>query len=91
LDEIARISDRQNGLYTTEFGALLRYRVADGGELGFGYRHVGFYNDNTGADEERLRSRSSSHTVASRDGYGSTNGLILEDPGRFQDPPAVSL
>jgi hypothetical protein len=55
LEEIARISDRQNRLYTTEFGALLGYRVADGVELGFGYRHVGFYNDNTGADEERLR------------------------------------
>ena len=55
LEEIARISNRQDGLYTTEFGALLGYQVANGVELGFGYRHVGFYNGNTGADEERLR------------------------------------
>lgn len=55
LEEIARTSDRQDGLYTTEFGVLLGYRVTNGVDLGFGYRHVGFYNGNTGADEERLR------------------------------------
>ena len=55
LEEIARISDRQRGLYTTEFGALVGWQVAKGVELGFGYRHVGFYNGNTAPDEERLR------------------------------------
>lgn len=55
LEEIARVSDHQDGLYTTELGALLGYQVASGVELGFGYRHVGFYNGNTGADEERFR------------------------------------
>ena len=55
LEEIARISDRQGGLYTTEFGGLLGWRVANGVELGLGYRHVGFYNRNLAPDEERIR------------------------------------
>jgi len=55
VEQIARISDRQGGLYTTEFGGLLGWQVAKGVELGFGYRHVGFYNGNTAPDEERLR------------------------------------
>lgn len=55
LEEIARISDRQGGLYTTEFGGLIGLRVADGVELGIGYRRVGFYNGNTSADENRFR------------------------------------
>lgn len=54
-EEIARISDRQGGLYTTEFGALLGYQVANRFDLGFGYRRVGTFNGNTGADEERVR------------------------------------
>ncbi len=55
VEQIARWSDRQGGLYTTEYGALLSHKVAKGVELGIGYRHVGFFNANTGADEERLR------------------------------------
>jgi hypothetical protein len=55
LEQIARFSDRQDGLYTTEFGALIGQRVSKNLELGFGYRHVGFYNGNTGADEDRFR------------------------------------
>lgn len=55
LEEIARTSDRQSGIYTTEFGVLLGWRVADGVELGIGYRRVGFYNANTAPDENRLR------------------------------------
>jgi len=55
VEQIARISDRQGGLYTTEFGGLLGWQVAKGVEIGFGYRHVGFYNGNTAPDEERLR------------------------------------
>src|SRR6476469_4823445 len=55
LEQIARWSDHQGGVYTTEYGALLSHEVAKGVELGFGYRHVGFFNANTGADEERLR------------------------------------
>ena len=55
LEQIARWSDRQDGLYQTEFGALLGVRVARGVELGVGYRKVGAHNGNTGADEDRLR------------------------------------
>lgn len=55
LEQIARFSDRQDGLYTTEIGALIGQRVSKNFELGFGYRHVGFYNGNTGRDEDRFR------------------------------------
>lgn len=55
LEQIARGSERQDGLYQTEFGGLLGYRVAKGIELGFGYRKVGAHNGNDSADEDRLR------------------------------------
>lgn len=55
LEQIGRFSDRQEGLYQTEFGGLLGWRVADGVELGVGYRKVGFHNANTAANEDRLR------------------------------------
>ena len=55
LEQIARFSDRQDGLYQTEFGALLGLKVRKGIELGFGYRKVGAHNGNTGADEDRIR------------------------------------
>lgn len=55
LEQIARFSDRQDGLYQTEFGGLLGVRAGRNVELGFGYRKVGAHNGNTGADEDRLR------------------------------------
>lgn len=55
LEQIARTSDRQGGIYTTEYGALFGYQVAKGVELGFGYRRVGFHNLNTAATEDRIR------------------------------------
>jgi len=55
LEQIARFSDRQDGLYQTEWGALLGYRIAGGVELGFGYRAVGAHNGSRAADEDRLR------------------------------------
>ncbi|WP_244501573.1 DUF2490 domain-containing protein [Sphingomonas gellani] len=55
LEQIARFSDRQDGLYQTEFGGLLEYRVAKGVQLGFGYRDVGAHNGNTADGEDRLR------------------------------------
>lgn len=55
LEQIARVSERQDGLFQTEFGALLGLRVAAGIELGLGYRRVGAHNGNAGADEDRLR------------------------------------
>lgn len=55
LEQIARFGDRPDGLYTTELGALIGQRVSKQFELGFGFRHVAFYNGNTGADENRFR------------------------------------
>ncbi len=55
LEQIARVSKRQDGLYQTEFGGLFSYRLLKGVEVGFGYRKVGAHNGNTGADEDRLR------------------------------------
>lgn len=55
LEQIARFSDRQGGLFQTEFGGLVSYRVLDGVEIGFGYRKVGSHNGNRNADEDRLR------------------------------------
>lgn len=55
LEGIARTSDRQGGIYTSELGAIVAWKPNSTIELGFGYRHVAFYNGNTGADENRLR------------------------------------
>jgi hypothetical protein len=55
LEQIGRWSDRQAGLYQTEFGGLLGYKVVDGVEIGVGYRKVGFHSRNTGMNEDRLR------------------------------------
>ena len=55
LEQIARISDRQDGLYQTEFGGLLSVRVAPGIELGAGYRRVVAYNGSTSPNENRVR------------------------------------
>jgi hypothetical protein len=55
LEQIARFSDRQQGLFTTEFGGLLGYRVAKGVEIGIGYRRVDGHNGNRAAGEDRLR------------------------------------
>ena len=55
LEQIARVSDRQDGLYQTEFGGLLGFRASKNIELGFGYRWVGSHNGNSGADENRVR------------------------------------
>ena len=60
FEQIARFSDVQDGLYQTEFGALLGVKVAKNVELGFGYRWVGAHNGNTGANENRFRQ----HVVA---------------------------
>ena len=54
-EQIARFSDRQDGLYQTEFGALLGYRIGKKIELGFGYRWVGAHNGNSAANENRVR------------------------------------
>ncbi|AHE51965.1 DUF2490 domain-containing protein [Sphingomonas sanxanigenens] len=55
LEQIARTSDRQDGLYQSELGALLGIRLSPTVELGLGYRWVGAHNGNSGADENRIR------------------------------------
>lgn len=55
LEQIARFSDRQNGLFQSEFGVLLQHKVTDRIELGAGYRWVGAHNGNRGANENRFR------------------------------------
>ena len=55
LEQIARFGDRPEGLFQTEFGVILGYRISDNVELGFGYRKVGAHNGNTAANEDRVR------------------------------------
>ncbi len=55
LEQITRFSDRMDGVYTTEYGALFGQKVTKGLEFGFGYRHVSFYNGNRNRDEDRFR------------------------------------
>jgi hypothetical protein len=55
LEQIARFSDRQRGLFQSELGVLASYKVAPNVELGFGYRWVGAHNGNRGANENRFR------------------------------------
>jgi Protein of unknown function (DUF2490) len=55
VEQIARFSDRQDGLYQTEFGGLLAVRIAKGVDLGIGYRRVDTFNGNTAPGENRLR------------------------------------
>jgi hypothetical protein len=61
LEQIARFGDRPGGLYTTEFGGIIGYKLADNVEIGFGYRYVDFYNGNTARAEHRTRQ----HVIAS--------------------------
>lgn len=60
LEQIARWGDRADGLYTTEFGGILGYKVADNVEVGFGYRKVGMHNGRPFDAEDRIRQ----HVVA---------------------------
>ena len=55
LEQIARWGDRADGLYTSEFGGILGYKVADNVELGFGYRKVGMHNGRPNDAENRIR------------------------------------
>jgi hypothetical protein len=55
LEQIARLSDQQGGLYQTEFGGLISYKLVRGVELGLGYRKVGTHNRNPASDEDRVR------------------------------------
>lgn len=55
LEQIGRVGDRADGLFQTEFGAILGYKVADNVEVGFGYRKVGMHGPGHGRAEDRIR------------------------------------
>ena len=55
LEQIGRFGDAAGGLFHTEFGGIVGYRVSDAVEFGVGYRHVGAHNGNQADDESRLR------------------------------------
>jgi len=55
LEQIARFSDRQDGLFQTEFGGIVGHKLNKHVEIGFGYRWVGAHNGNSGANENRVR------------------------------------
>lgn len=55
LEQIARVSERQDGLYQSEFGVLVSRKLVPGLELGVGYRKVGAHNGSSGTNEDRLR------------------------------------
>ena len=55
LEGIARWSDRNDGLFHTEIGGILSYKIAKNVEIGVGYRHVAGHNGNLADDEDRLR------------------------------------
>ncbi len=84
LEQIARWSDRQKGLYQTEFGGLIGVRVAKNVELGFGYRKVGAHNGNTAAPEDRLRQ----HIVAT---FGPVTTRLRVDERFHPDGPEIGF
>lgn len=55
LEQIGRWGNRADGLFQTEFGAILGYKVTKNVELGFGYRKVGAHNNIPRDDEDRFR------------------------------------
>ncbi|GGI90837.1 hypothetical protein GCM10007973_28940 [Polymorphobacter multimanifer] len=84
VEQIARFSDRQQGLYQTEFGGLLGYRATPNIELGFGYRRVDFFNANTAGGEHRLRQ----HIVAT---FGPLTTRLRVDQRFSSDAPGVGI
>jgi len=72
VEQIARFSDRQNGLFQTELGGIFGYRLSKHFELGAGYRWVAAYNGNTAANENRVRQ----HIIAT---FGGFTGRLRVD------------
>ena len=91
LEQIARTSDRQEGLYQTEFGALLGFRILKGVELGVGYRKVGAHNGNTAGNEDRLRQQVVATVGPVVSGCASTSASTARERGRLPGPAAGPL
>lgn len=83
-EQIGRVSDRQGGLYQTEVGTLLGYKVADHIEIGFGYRRVGGHNGQRDTDEDRIRQ----HVVMT---FGRFVGRFRVDERFRDDRPGVGI
>ncbi|SOB86717.1 Protein of unknown function [Sphingomonas guangdongensis] len=84
VEQIARASDHQGGLYQTEVGAILGYRAVDGVELAIGYRRVGGHNGAAGANEDRLRQ----HVVVTA---GRSVGRLRVDQRFRNDQPGIGV
>lgn len=84
LEQIMRFSDRQGGLYQTEVGTLLGYKLDDHFELGFGYRRVGGHNRQRDTDEDRIRQ----HVVVN---FGRFVGRFRVDERFRDDRPGVGI
>lgn len=55
LEQIARFGDRQGGLFQTEVGGILGYKVAPNVEIGVGYRNVAVQSGTSALTEHRVR------------------------------------
>lgn len=84
IEGIARWSDRNNGLFHTEIGGILSYKIADNVEIGFGYRHVAGHNGNTADDEDRLRQ----HVVAT---FGRVSTRLRVDERFHPDGDEIGI
>lgn len=84
LEQIARLSERQDGLYTTEFGGIFDYKVRPGIAVGFGYRRVDFYNGSTARGEHRVRQ----HVVAS---FGPLTTRLRVEERFHPDGPQIGF
>lgn len=71
LEQIARWGDSAGGLYQTEFGGILAYKLSPHVEIGLGYRKVGMHNS-AAADEGRVRQ----HVVVT---FGHFTGRLRVD------------
>jgi hypothetical protein len=55
LEQIVRFGDRANGLFQTEVGGILGYRIDRHIEIGAGYRNVGIESGSRTVYENRIR------------------------------------
>jgi hypothetical protein len=84
LEGIARFSDNTGGLFHTEIGGIVGYKIADNIEIGFGYRHVGSHGGNTADDEDRLRQ----HVIAT---FGRVTTRFRIDERMHPDGPELGI
>jgi hypothetical protein len=84
LEGIARFSDRNDGLFHTEFGGIVTHKLSKNVEIGFGYRHVGSHGGSTADDEDRLRQ----HVVLT---FGRFTSRLRVDERFHPDGPEIGV